>query len=132
MPNLKKELPIALRYKSGGGQSGAALFLAIVVMSILLTMALGLTAIFLGQMVVLRGMGYSVIALHAADAGIERVLTQRGAPSNISGGLPNGATFRVFVTPAGAPGCPRPPIPNFCIRSIGTFRGVNRAIEIVY
>jgi len=136
MPNLKKELPIALRYKSGEGQSGTSLFLVIIIMTIFLAIVLGLSAIFLGQMVMFRKMGYSVIALHAADAGIERVLIHRRAPSNISGSLPNGATYQVFVTFAGAPGCPHPPPPspplNFCIRSIGTFRDVNRAIEIVY
>ncbi len=111
-------------------QSGVSLFLTLMIMTILLAMALGLSAIFLGQVEIMRGMGHSVIALYAADAGIERVLMIRRTPSNIPvTPLPNGATYQVFVTAGGTGGCAAP---NFCIRSIGTYKEVRRAIEINY
>jgi len=55
-------------------QRGVSIFIVIVVMSVLLGIALGLNAIFVRQLKNLRGIGDSVIALYAADAGIERIL----------------------------------------------------------
>ena len=111
-------------------QKGAAIYLALVIMIILLAVALGLTTILIGQIEMMRKMGYSVIAFYAADAGIERVLMNRHNPTDIPPTtLPNGATYQVFVTVGGAPGCDAP---NFCIKSIGEYKGIRRAIEISY
>ena len=118
-------------------QSGVSLYLAIIVMVILLAIVLGLTAILVGQMKMLREMGYSVIALSAADAGIERVLVDwKTSPTTTPGyyddSLGNGAAYEVFVTPAAGVGCAAP---NYCIKSIGIYplnEGVRRAIEITY
>jgi len=53
---------------------GVSIFIVIVVMTILLGIALGLNAISVRQLRNLRDIGNSVIALYAADAGIERIL----------------------------------------------------------
>lgn len=55
-------------------QKGIALYLSIVILAIILAMVLGLGAILFSQIRTIRGMGSSVVALYAADAGIERVL----------------------------------------------------------
>ena len=111
-------------------QSGVSLYLAIIIMSVLLAIVLGLTAILIGQMQMVREIGYSVIALSAADAGIEEVLVDRTTTSDIADVLPNGATYQVLVTPEdGGVTCAAL---NFCIKSIGTYEGVRRAIEITY
>jgi hypothetical protein len=55
-------------------QQGISLYLAIIIMSILLAMALGLSTILVSQIKMIRGMEKSVIAFYAADTGIERVL----------------------------------------------------------
>jgi len=55
-------------------QKGVSIFIVIVVMTILLGIALGLNAISVRQLRNLRDIGNSVIALYAADAGIERIL----------------------------------------------------------
>ena len=55
-------------------QQGVSLFLALVMMSILLSIALGLNTILISQLRILRGVERSLIAFYAADTGIERVL----------------------------------------------------------
>lgn len=55
-------------------QKGIALYLSIVILAIILAMVLGLGAILFSQIKTIRGMGSSVVALYAADAGIEEVL----------------------------------------------------------
>ena len=116
-------------------QSGVSLYLAITVLIILLAIVLGLTAILVSQIQMVREMGYSVIALSAADTGIEAVLVDWGTPDltpgHYNGFLGNGATYEVFVTPAGG-SCTAL---NYCIKSVGTYpssEGVRRAIEITY
>lgn len=111
-------------------QKGITLYLSVVIMTIVLAIALGISTIFLGQVSVMRGMGYSVLAFYAADAGIERILLNRTSPSYVPPtSLSNGATYEVFVVAGGGPGCSAP---NYCIKSIGSYKEVNRAIEISY
>jgi len=124
-------------------QSGSALYLAIIVMIILLAIVLGLTAILVGQMKMVREMGYSVIALSAADAGIEKALTEWGGdPASLDGlsyTLSNDATYEIIVLKgeliAGGPEghCTVTGL-SYCITSVGTYpsQGVKRAIEIAY
>jgi len=125
-------------------QSGVSLYLAIIVTVILLAIVLGLTAILVSQMRMVREMGYSVIALSAADAGIEAVLTNQANPTstdayiNCSSTVPgsfcplsNGAKYYLEVLESGTGDCPASVL-NFCITSVGIYEGVRRAIEITY
>ena len=123
MQNLKKEYSIALKHKSSGGR-GTSILLAVLILSVVLSISLGLNSIIIRQLKTIREIGYSVVALSAADAGIERVLLDRSSPEDISGLLSNGANFEVTLVPD----CPS----NICIKSIGIYRGVRRAIEIRY
>ncbi len=114
------------------GQKGVALYLSLMTMTILLAMALGMGVILFAQIGMLRGMGNSAIALAAADTGIERVLVDRTNPSPLnrfSKTLPNGAIYRISVLARGVGGCIAS---NFCIESVGTYRGVRRAIKVTY
>lgn len=115
--------------KSQNYSKGAALYLAVAIMAILLSIALGVSSILLSQIKVIRSIGYSVIAFYAADAGIENVLLQRANPASISETiLSNGATYQVVVNlPGGS--CTAA---NYCIKSIGKYRETRRAIEINY
>jgi len=108
------------------------LYLAITIMIILLAIVLGLTTILIGQMAMVREMGYSVIAFYAADAGIEKVLVDRASPDlsdDYYSGALDEATYQVFVTAGGSGDCTAS---NYCIKSIGTYKEVNRSIEIMY
>lgn len=55
-------------------EKGVAIYLAIMVMTALLGIGFGISALFTNQLKVLRGIGDSVFAFYAADGGIERVL----------------------------------------------------------
>ena len=130
MSNLKKELSIASKYKSGGGVS---LYLALMIMTMLLAIAFGLSTIFLGQTKMIRTMGYSVTAFYAADAGIEKVLIQRTNPSSICieanpCSLDNEAAYYIIIRTPGLD-CEAD---NYCITSVGIYQETRRAIEIQY
>ena len=55
-------------------QKGLSLYLAIVIMSILLAIVLGMSTILFYQLKIVGGMGNSVVAFYAADTGTERAL----------------------------------------------------------
>ena len=99
-------------------------------MTVLLSIALGLSSIFLGQTKMMREMGYSVIAFYAADAGIEEILINRDNPVDIPETiLANGAKYQVLVVVGGTGDCLAD---NFCIKSLGEYQETRRAIEIQY
>ena len=56
------------------GQQGAALYIALMVLTVLLSLALGISTILLAQIQILRGIGHSVLAFAASETGVERVL----------------------------------------------------------
>lgn len=117
--------------KTLNSNQGVSLYLSLIIMTILLAMALGLSSIFIGQTKTIKQIGNSVIALCAADTGIERVLLSRNNPVSLpETALLNGATYRVLVSAGGSSDCPAEK--NYCIKSIGSFLGTKRAIEIIY
>lgn len=102
---------------------GMSLFLAVIIMSMLLAIALGISTILLSQIKMVRGIGDSVVAFFAADTGIENALYVQGS---VSATLDNGASYSVSLAPPG-PGCPAS---YYCLKSVGVFKGTKRAIEI--
>ena len=112
-------------------QKGVSLYLAIIILSIFLGISLGLSLILITQIKMIRGMEESVKAFYAADAGLEKVLLDRNNPSPISRTyLDNGSSYQVFVARGEDEGCSVEF--SFCIRSIGFYRGIRRAIEAFY
>jgi hypothetical protein len=111
---------------------GISLYLAIMTTGILLALALGISAILVGEIRMTKEIGDSVIAFYAADSGIERVLMEDN-PKNLDGyeeELDNEAKFRLIVKSGGEEDCD--PQKNFCISSLGTYKKVKRAIKIEY
>ena len=116
--------------KIKNSNKGVSLYLTIMVLAIILAIALGVNTIFLGQTKMMREIGNSVMAFYAADAGIERVLLERTNPVDIpKTPLDNGATYQVWVVLGGTEGCSAT---NFCIKSVGAYQEIRRAIEISY
>ena len=113
-----------------------SLYLAIVLVAIMVAIVLGLSVIIFGQLRMMRGMGHSVVALSAADAGIERVLMRwadGSNPTDLNGTeetLSNLAIYELSVLSGGEDGCDGEL--NYCITSVGSYMGVRRAIEIKY
>jgi len=103
-------------------------------MTILLAIALGVSTIFLGQVKSIREMGYSVIAFYAADAGIEEVLVDRANPNSSCTelspcDLDNGAQYYLNIVDGDDPNCDAN---YYCIKSVGVYKEIKRAIEISY
>jgi len=120
-------------------KKGAALYLAIIMMAIVLAIALGLSAIIVGQLRMMREMGYSVVAFYAADSGIESILRQSAdpcggpTPCEIGGVLDSLTEYNISVLASGeSDDCLPSKAPHYCIKSVGTHRDVSRAIEITY
>ncbi len=112
-------------------QKGVSIFFSFMVMTLLLSIALGLSSIFLTQVKISRDIGYSVVAFYAADTGIEQILMQRSGPisscTKISPCfLDNGAEYFTVVKTPGLD-CNAS---NYCITSIGVYKETRRAIEV--
>lgn len=68
----KKNLKIL--FKIFHPEKGAALLITFFIMGIALSVILGISAILISEIKMIRGMGYSVNAIYAADTGIEKLL----------------------------------------------------------
>jgi len=128
-------------------QKGVSLYFSFMVMVLLLSIALGLTTIFLTQTKIIRDIGYSVVAFYAADTGLEQELSEKNFLSkpagsfysnfldldNDGGGLQgtgncpndlidsNDACYKVMIISSGS---------VYRVRSVGSYKGTQRAVEI--
>lgn len=95
-------------------QRGASLYLAVMLMSVVLAIALGINTILVSQLKTTKGLGDSVIAFYAADTAMEKFLyaiQKEGylpwpdeEPCGISFACPqlsNGALYKIKVIQAG-------------------------------
>ena len=106
-------------------QRGVSLLLTILIMAAVLSIALGLSKLSLGEIKISRDMGKSLIAYYAAEAGVEcQMYVDR------VGGLDCG---HVCLTPdicfdVIAEGAS----PNRTIESKSSYQGTTRAVELTY
>jgi len=121
-----------------GGQRGVSIYLSVLILSFILSIALGISAIFITQIKEVIRIGDSVTAFFAADSGIERVLWEDNtcwaktppcfSPCNSNcAGLQDGAVFNYsfdtdynYTVQSG--------VNSF--KSIGIYKGTRRAIGI--
>lgn len=126
---------------SNSSQKGVSLYITIMTLAIVLAIVLGVSAILVAQMKMIRSIGYSVIAIYAADTGIEQALNDiyGGTYINIypSVVLDNTAVYSVnvvctfngsncFSLPNNDSSCSAP---RFCINSVGSYKDARRAIK---
>ncbi len=111
-------------------QKGISILFAVAILSIILAIALGTSVVVIRQVKTMREIGHSVIALYAADSGMEEILMY-SSPTDISGTVGE-ATYEVFVTASTTPECAAKNAKNYCIKSIGTYKDTKRAIEVKY
>ncbi len=110
-------------------EKGVSLLFIVLIMSVILAIGLGISTIFVQETQMMTEIGYSVNAFYASDAGIEKVMMLDPPVSLAETELSNGAQYQVFVKSAGAEGCNAL---NYCLKSIGSYKTVKRAIEIRY
>ncbi|MCK5044742.1 hypothetical protein KAR26_03365 [Candidatus Parcubacteria bacterium] len=109
-------------------QKGISLYLALLILSLNLSIVLGITIILINEMKRTQKLGYSVVAFYAADTGIEEAIDDRdNHPTSYSGSFNlsgNVASYEVSVTDMGGG--------NFSIKSVGSYEGTKRAISATY
>lgn len=118
-------------------QEGIAILFSVLILSIMLSIALGTSTILIRELRFARESNFYVRAFFAADSGIEKILTLRDDPLSFSECispaspcvLSNGAEYWIVVTASSDPACDAD---NYCIESIGRYQGTRRAIEVNY
>lgn len=113
-------------------QKGISLYLSIMILTILMIIVFGMSTILLSEINVMVGMGRSVIAFFAAESGVEEaLLANRDDFTEGSSGevfLNNGAAYEFTVFAPAAGDCPVGV--SYCIKSVGSYLGANRAIWV--
>lgn len=130
-------------------QRGVSLYMAFMVMTMLFGIGLGMSSLLLSQLDTLKGVGYSVLAFYATDAGVERAIYEDNKTcasiqdmkkhvkcladeiAAIPAGelaLSNGATFALLVEAGGQGGCPSGH--DYCVKSVGFYQQTRRAVRM--
>lgn len=124
-------------------EKGISLFLTVVILGTILGIMLGISSLVLRQVMTVTGLGESVIALHAADSGIEllvyaiREREEAYIPSCLGGGDPpckiedlaldefedEDLSYQLYLQSTE---------PHLTVRSIGRYRQTQRAIEVSF
>ena len=123
-------------------QRGVSLYMVFMLMALLLGIGFGMSALLLSQLDTLRGIGHSVLAFYATEAGIDRVLyiDQKDCankPDRIgclyaivdplgTQPLSNGAQYVLTIEPPGG-ACTTP---TYCVKSVGTYQQARRAVRV--
>lgn len=104
------------------GQKGVIIIFTMIILGILVSISLGLSAIFVPKIRAITEVKNSVGAFFAAESGLEWCLYKKQVAPLVPPPpvMANGATF--IVTPADCS--------TFPLKSVGSFRGVNRALEV--
>ncbi len=120
-------------------KTGVSLYLAIVAMSILFSIAFGMSAVSISRIKNLNNIGNSVVAFYAAETGIERGLREATDGSysiphdylDLNGnGVegPEDATYQVQGLNPGDGNCPV--TYSFCLKAKGEYKGSSRSIQV--
>ncbi len=122
--NFKKKLKLCSFFFLLKNPKGVSLYLAMIILTMFLAIAIGISTVLLIQVKMVSSLGNSVVAFFAADTGIENALY---TGSSVSGVLNNGASYEVsFMSPgSGCSGF------YYCLKSKGVFKDTKRAIEII-
>lgn len=130
------------KHETQNYETGVAAILAMLILTAILAVSLGSSSILVRELRFGRESNFYVRAFFAADSGIEKILTLRDNPASFTDCtsptstcvLSNGAEYWVQVTASGAlkPDGSTCSSSNFCVESIGRYRGTRRAIEVNY
>lgn len=138
-----------LKTAAGGGrQRGVAIFLAMIMLTLILSLALGVNTLLISQIKTMRDAGNSVIAFYAAESGIEWALKNidesdwrdwKTNPyrwfldlnNNSNNDVGIDATYDVYtIDPGGANPGQCGADADFCVKSVGVYKGTRRIIQI--
>ena len=128
------------KQKNNSRSRGLSLYLAVVIMTVLMSIAFGMSTILVGRLKNLETIGDSVVAFYAADSGIEQALkNSNDATYSATGYLDlngNGmqdsadSTYEVHGIANGVQNCPV--TYDYCVKAVGTYRTTKRTIGIMF
>ena len=122
-------------------ERGVSLYMILMIMAMLLGIGFGMSALLLNQFDTLKGIGYSVLAFYATEAGVDRVLyiDQKECADDperftcLQGAVPlgdqtlsNGAQYLLIIEPPGG-ACTAS---TYCVKSVGTYKQSRRAVRV--
>lgn len=103
-------------------EKGITLLLTMIILSASVLIATLVAAIVVTQFKLSSDVNYSMIAIYAADSGVEWQLYQiRQAKTVPAPTMSNGATISTTVTGG---------LPNFTIKSLGAYKEIKRQFEV--
>ena len=128
-------------------QEGISLLFVVLIMSVILSIGFGVSGIFIQQTRMMEDVGHSVASFYAADTGVEQQLYDlyKAAEDNhlaeyTASFVENNASYEVRAVCSinntacfvGIPSDANCTAVNYCIKSVGSYKDVKRAIEIKY
>lgn len=134
------------------GNKGSILLYIVLLLSLLLTVVFGLSALISSQFEIMKSNANSIIAFYAADAGVERMLNSvialnedlpnpdANGDVKFSGNLNNNASYEVYIyckSNGNIASCGTIPkdsdcsADNYCVKSIGNYKNAKRAIMVM-
>jgi hypothetical protein len=116
--------------KKPAGQQGVSIFLAVVILTLLMSVSLGISTLLVSQIRTMRDLGNSVAAFYASESGIEEALklASNETYNSVTVTLSNGATYQAAGVASGVGSCGA--FAHYCVKSIGMYKGTRRVIEI--
>ncbi len=133
---------------SSSHEKGVSIYITLILLFVLFGLAMGLSALILGQLKILSSMGDSIVAYYAGEAGVEEMIyqtkTETSFPGSITGSLSNNSSFEVEMYCAEGvdecvDACSGSPCTTeswcdvrFCPISKGTFQDTNRSVRVKY
>lgn len=113
-------------------EKGVSILLSVMILSVVLSIALGSSNIAIRQSQSMEGIGENVVAFYAADYGIEEAMLQ-ATPTSATGTISfsdgSEATYNITVLDSSDPTCSAD---SYCIQSIGTYKETKRGIQSNY
>ena len=129
-------------------EHGVSIYIAFMITTILLGIALGMGNLLFAQLGILKGLGHSIFAFYATEAGLEHALYLDNTicPGAEDHGLclaaefdnipseemilNNGASYKLKAESPGDAGCPDTLGYSHCVRAEGSYKQAKRAIRI--
>lgn len=129
-------------------EQGVSLYIAFMIMTVLLGIALGVSSLLFSQLGILRGLGHSIFAFYATEAGLEHALYLDNTACQGSQEhdvclaaafdsipledmvLDNGASYKLTAESPGEAGCPDTLEYTHCVRVEGNYKQAKRAVRI--
>lgn len=112
-------------------QKGVIAIITILFITFLVSIVLALASIILPRLRISSEIKRSVGAFYAADSAMEWCLYRNKDPNSDGPAMQNGSSYVLFLsgtTNPPSPTCSSPGAPS--VKSIGTFQGVTRSLEV--